>query len=235
VDHSEERDPLSLADEQRDLTRSRIRQAAMEVVARRGFDATVAEIAEVSGVSGRTIFRHFLSHDQLIAETVRDMFEACGLPRQSVDIDRWVKGIPRPVEDLNDWIEHIAVTFHTRSVSIFGAAFWDIYTPRSNNSSQVLSELDTLRHDYRVRGVSHLVDQVWRAAGGAGEAPEDLVLAFALNLSVFTTHALMVDFDQTPEQIGTLTADVLKEILWRAVAAQRSGPAVATDGDVGES
>ena len=63
----------------------------MEVVARRGFDATVAELAEVSGVSERTIFRHFMSHDQLIAETARDMFEACGLPRQSVDIDRWVQ------------------------------------------------------------------------------------------------------------------------------------------------
>ena len=40
-----------------------------------------------------------------------------------------------------------------------------------------------------------------------GEPPEDLVLAFALNFSAFTTQALMVDFDQTPSQIGVLTAD----------------------------
>jgi len=74
----------------------------MEVVARRGFDATIAEIAEVSGVSGRTIIRHYVSHDQLIAATVTDMFEACGLPRRSVDFDRWVKSLPRPADDLDD-------------------------------------------------------------------------------------------------------------------------------------
>ena len=222
MDNSQGRDPLPLPEEQRDFTRSRIRQAAMEVVGRRGFDATVAEIAEVSGVSARTIFRHFMSHDQLIAETVRDMFEACGLPRQSVDIDRWVEGIPRPVEDLDAWIEHIAVTFHTRSASIFGSAFWDIYAPPAHDASEVLSEIAVLRRDYRLRGVSYLVDLVWRTAGGTGEPPEDLVMAFALNLSVFTTNALMIDFDQTPAQVGALTSEILKMLLWHAIGLQPS-------------
>ena len=40
--------PFSLAEAQSELTRSRIKRAAMEVVARRGFDATVDEIARVS-------------------------------------------------------------------------------------------------------------------------------------------------------------------------------------------
>jgi len=194
----------------------------MEVVARRGFDATVVDIAEVSGVSERTVFRHFMSHDQLIAETVRDMFEACGLPRQSVDIDRWVEGIPHPAEDLDDWIEHIAVTFHTRSASIFGAAFWDIYAPPAGDASEILSEIAVLRRDYRLRGVSYVVDLIWRTAGGTGKPPEDLVMAFALNLSVFTTNALMVDFEQTPAQVGALTADILKMLLWHAIESQPS-------------
>ena len=203
----------------------------MAVVARRGFDATVTDIAALSGVSERTIFRHFMSHDQLIAETVRDMFEACGLPRERGDIDHWVEGIPRPLADLDDWIEHIAVTFHTRSASIFGAAFWDIYAPHGNNASKVLSELDVLRRDYRLRGATYVVDSVWRKAGGTGEPPADLVMAFALNLSVFTTNALMVDFDQTPAQIGALTAAILKMLLWRAVEAQHSEEPVTPGGD----
>jgi AcrR family transcriptional regulator len=57
VDKPQEAPPASLAEERQQLTRSRIRRAAMEVVARRGFDATVEEIAEVSGVSPRTIFQ----------------------------------------------------------------------------------------------------------------------------------------------------------------------------------
>ncbi len=194
----------------------------MEVVARRGFDATVEEIAQVSGVSPRTIFRHYETHDRLIAATVKDMFEACGLPRLVDDFESWIEGIIQSVDNLDGWIEELALIFHTRSASIFGAAFWDICAPRPN-TSDVLSEVDELRRDYRIRGMSDLVNLVWQSAGGAGTPPVDLVMAFALNLSVFTTQALMVDFERTPAQIGVLTADIIKALLWRAVEAQHSG------------
>jgi hypothetical protein len=57
------------------------------------------------------------------------------------------------------------------------------------------------------------------------------VSAFALNLSAFTTQALTVDFDQTPAQIGALTAAILKVLLVRAVEEQR-GEAIADGGSV---
>jgi hypothetical protein len=66
-----------------------------------------------------------------------------------------------------------------------------------------------------------LTTLAWRSAGGSGAPPQDLLLAFSLNLSAFTTHALIVDFDRTPAQIGTLTAQILKMLLRRAVEAQR--------------
>jgi len=119
------------------------------------------------------------------------------------------------------------VTFHTRTASIFGAAFWSIYALPRRHESAVLSEIAALRRDYRLRGMSYLVNLVWRTAGGTGDPPADLVMAFALNLSAFTTHALMIDFDQTPEQIGTLTADVLKALLRRSVKDQHSRQEVA--------
>jgi AcrR family transcriptional regulator len=219
VDKNQGSSPPSLAEEQQQLTRSRIRRAAMEVVARRGFDATVDEIAQVSGVSPRTIFRHYASHDQLIAATVKDMFEACGLPPLVGELDALIEGLPRRFDDLDALIDVMALTFHTRSASIVGAAFWDICAPRSN-ASEVLSEVDALRRDYRLRGMSFGVKLAWEAAGGVGEPPKDLVLAFALNLSMFTTQALMVDFDQTPAQIGALTAGTLKLLLRRAVERQ---------------
>ena len=201
--------PLSLAEDRRNLTRSRIRQAAMEVVARRGFDATVDEIAELSGVSPRTIFRHYLTHDRLIASTVKDMYFG------------WFEDLPLPGDDLDGWIEDLAVTVHTRTASVVGAAFWDIHAPRASES-EVLSEMDAQRRDVRVCGMQTLGKVIWRMAGGAGEPPEELVSAFALYLSAFATQALMIDFDQTPAQIGALTADILKMLLWRAIAAQTS-------------
>jgi AcrR family transcriptional regulator len=200
----------------------------MEVVARRGFDATVDEIAQLSGVSPRTIFRHYESHDRLIAETVKDMFEACGyyrsegLPRLVDDLDAWIDALPRRVDDLHGWLESVAVTIHTRTARIFGQAFWDIHSPHGK-TSVALAEVSALRRRYRLQGVGYLATLAWRTAGGNGDAPEELVLTFALNLSAFTTQALMIDFEQTPAQVGALTADILEAFLHRAVEAQTHG------------
>ncbi len=215
-----------LAEERQQLTRSRIQRAAMEVVARRGFDATVEEIAELSGVSPRTIFRHYVSHDRLIAATVKDMFDAAGrypsatLPQHVNDLDNWIEGLPQIVVDLDSWIEGLAVEIHSRSARIFGEAFWDIHR-LATTGSEALSQVAALRRELRRRGVGFLTTLAWRNAGGSGEPPEDLVLAFALNFSTFTTQALTIDFDQTPTQIGILTADILKLLLRRALEAQR--------------
>jgi len=183
----------------------------MEVVARRGFDATVDEIAQVSGVSPRTIFRHYASHDELIAATVKDMFEAG---------DRPIENLPSHSDDLDGWLEVLALTAHTRNAEILADAFWDLHAP-NRKMSEELSEVGAIRREYRRSAMRYLVTIAWQTAGGTGEPPEDLVLAFALNFSAFTTQALMVDFDQTPAQIGALTANAVKVLLQRAVEVQR--------------
>jgi AcrR family transcriptional regulator len=208
MDRSEQ-PSLSLAEEQREATRARIRRAAMEVVARRGFDATVEEIAQSSGVSPRTIFRHYASHDRLIVATVKDIFAACGRPAQEIG------------DDVDAWIESMALTIHTRNVEILGDAFWDIHSP-SSMTSEVLSEVNALRRQSRVRGVKYLTNVAWQAAGGMGTPPENLVLAFGLYFSAFTTQALTVDFNESPIQIGALTADLLKMLVTRSVQEQTS-------------
>ncbi|HEY5026524.1 MAG TPA: TetR/AcrR family transcriptional regulator [Acidimicrobiales bacterium] len=217
---------LSLAQEQRELTRDRIRKAAMEVVALRGFDATVDEIARVSHVSPRTIFRYYQSQDRLIVGTVKDMLEACARPP--------VEGLLSPTDDFDGWLEGLASTIHSRNAEILGAASWDIHGPTSNVLG-ALSELVPLRREYRLHWMSYIVSLAWRTAGGTGEPPEDLAMAFFLNFSPLTTQALMADLDRSPAQIGALTADILKMLLRRAVEAQRSaGGDVSTDADGGE-
>ena len=183
----------------------------MVVVARRGFDATVEEIARESGVSPRTIFRHYATQGSLILATVKDMFEACGR--------RPIAGLPVLEEDLDGWLDVLAVTVHTRNAEILGQAFWDLHAAHSGESHP-LAELAALRRESRRRGVSHLAIIVWSAAGGKGEPPVDLVSAFALHFSAFATQALMVDFDKTPEEIGRLSADSLKLILRRSIEEQ---------------
>jgi len=212
----------SLTEDKKLLTRDRIREAAMKVVAKRGFDATVADIAEVSGVSARTVFRHYGTHDRLILTTVKDMFDACGRGP--------VEGIPRSTEDLDGWLEGMAMAIHTRNAEIIGDAFWDIHAS-SHLTSETLAEVADLRREARLRGVRFLANRAWMAAGGTGESPEELVLAFALNFSAFTTQALMVDFDQSPAEIGLLTARILTTLLRRAVETAYSGGALSSGGE----
>jgi len=201
----------------------------MEVVARRGFDATVDEIAMVSEVSPRTIFRHYKSHDRLIIETVRDMFKAAGRipgmdsPREVEEVDAWIDGLPQKVADVDRWLEILALNVHTRMAEVFGTAFWDIYAP-PRRGSDVFLEVTELSRAYRRSGMRYMTGVAWRSAGGTGEPPEELTLAFALNLSAHATQALMVDFDQTPAEIGSLTASVLKMLLWRAIGEQPLSP-----------
>lgn len=201
----------------------------MQVVARQGFDATVDEIAFVSGVSPRTIFRHYKTHDRLIVETVRDMFKASGRipdmdsPRQVEDVANWIDRLPQQVADVDRWIEELALTVHTRMAEVFGTAFWDIYAPPRRGSDAYV-EVAELSRAYRQLGMRYMTGVAWRSAGGTGEPPEELTLAFALHLSAHTTHALMVDFDHTPAEIGSFVAKVLKMLLWRAIGEQRPGP-----------
>jgi AcrR family transcriptional regulator len=209
--------PPSLAEEQGQLTRARIRRAAIKVVARDGFNATVQEIARESGVSPRTIFRHYATQERLILATVQDMFEAVG--------QRPIEGLPAPTEDFAGWLEFLSVTIHSRNAEIIGNAFWDLHAP-DHDASEVQADVAALRRVSRIRGVHYVAALAWRTAGGEGEVPAALESAFALNFSTFATQALMIDFDQTPAQIGVLTADILMCLLRHAVEAHRAGDAV---------
>lgn len=64
--------PADLTDRRRDQTRAEIAAAAVELFARQGFDqTTMDEVAQASGVSRRTAYRHFPSKEDLVFEHPR--------------------------------------------------------------------------------------------------------------------------------------------------------------------
>jgi AcrR family transcriptional regulator len=183
----------------------------MQVVARNGFEATVQEIAEISGVSPRTIFRHYRSQSALIAATLRDMFETANRP---------IDGLPRPCDDLDGWLEGLTFALHTRGVHIFGEVIWDLLHAPGATLPAMISEIIDAQVDFRRQAVQYLTTNAWQAAGGKGQAPDSLASAFTVQLSPFTTQTLMVERGQTPAQVAALSADVLKTLLQRAVDEQ---------------
>jgi AcrR family transcriptional regulator len=199
----------------------------MRVVARHGFEATVLEIAELSGVSPRTIFRHYKSQSTLIAATVQDMFEAANRP---------IDGLPQPSDDLDGWLEGLTLALHTRGVQIFGEVIWDLLHAPGAGLPAAISEIIEAQVDFRRHAIQHFTKIAWQAAGGKGQAPDSLASAFTVQLSPFTTITLMLERDQTPAQVAALSADVLKTFLQRAVGEQhRVQPQIAGAASAGET
>ncbi len=157
----------SLAAEKRQLTERRIRRAAMEVMALRGFSATVDEIADSAGVSSRTIYRYFATHDQLIAAGIEEGLQAAGQP---------IPGSPSVGDDFDGWLERIALEAHTKNATVVGAAFWDVLGPAPSESKEIEAARALRRPDQDEVDeptLGHRVDRRRRsgrsAAGGGDE------------------------------------------------------------------
>lgn len=106
----------TLAEEARARARARILSAALELLARRGFDTTVDEIAAAAGVSRRTVFRHFDSQAQLLAAASVEVARA---------VEASMPAPPAPGTELDAWLLDTLVTFHRLQARVIGEAFWD--------------------------------------------------------------------------------------------------------------
>src|SRR4051794_6666184 len=106
---------LSLADEQRDVARTRIARAAREVLARRGLSATVDDVAAAADVSRRTVFRHFSTRERLFAAAIRD-----GLRSYSQQLPDVVDGAR-----VDEWLLDLLVAAH-RLNAHNGRVYWEL-------------------------------------------------------------------------------------------------------------
>ncbi|MGA8726941.1 MAG: TetR/AcrR family transcriptional regulator [Acidimicrobiales bacterium] len=206
----EDSEVSSLADEKHQLTEERIRQATLAAMALHGFSATVDEVAELAGISPRTVYRHFATHDQLIAAGIREGLKAAGRP---------APGSPSVDDDLDAWLADIAFEAHTKNATTVGAAFWDVLGP-APSASREIEEARALRRPTRMQWMNHLSAIAWSAAGGEGQPPPSVVATFALALSVVTFHALAADFDYGVEETARFGAAMIKDRLAAAVEAQ---------------
>jgi AcrR family transcriptional regulator len=177
-----------------------------------GLSATVDEIAASAGVSPRTIFRHFNTHDQLIADAVQQMYR---------DLWQPVEGLPDPDADLEGFISTLATMSHTRNSRMLGRAFWDLMSPRADTPPAIAEGL-AARGESRRKWMGRITEQAWRSAGGVGAPPDPVVEAFWLHFSAFAAASYAADFHHTPEEAAESTTAILLALLRGAVAAQRA-------------
>jgi len=186
--------------------RERILRAARTVLARCGLDTTIDEVAEVAGVSRRTVFRHFETRDRLLAAAVRDGIRSYGehlVPEATTD-------------DLERWLLDALVTAH-RLNARHGRIYWELAGPGPALEGEI-ADVAAERRAGRIALVRRFSGTLWRAAGGEGIPPPWLADACAVQLSAFATHALAGDFGRNPDEIGRVCAQTLAAAARAAVA-----------------
>lgn len=196
--------PLTLADEQRSLVRTRILRAARRVLAERGLDARVEDVATAAGVSRRTVFRHFPARDVLVAAAV------------AASIHSYGEHIPRPPKDgdVRQWLRDVLVAAH-RLNARNGRIYWDLALQPDLDGA--LGEMSAQRRDARRAFVDDLTRTAWKLAGGRRRPPAWLADAFAVHLSAFTTQSLGGDFGRSPEEVAEIGARVLSAAVTAAL------------------
>ena len=192
----------TLGEETRAVIRARIVQGAATALAAGGFDTTVEDIAAAAGVGRRTVFRHFATHDEVLAAAVAEMID---------NYERLMPGPPVPGADLETWLRETAVTFHDLNARLMGRAFWDLNVERPG-----ISPVDRDRR--RVGYATQIARYAWHAAGGAGRPPSWVVDAFALQVSGFATNCLT---GYSAEKAGRVSARILSAVLATALAEEQ--------------
>jgi AcrR family transcriptional regulator len=198
----------SLAEERRELARSRILEAALEVFSRLGPAATMDEIAEQAGVARRTLFRYFPTKDGLAAATFGPVLEGTRERLQR-----------RGEEPLEEWLVR-AVTVAYRVNAAGGPGLLQFATVQ-NGHSELDRIVDDLLNRRREMG-SQFAAEAWRTAGGSGKPPAWLVQIFVVSLSAFTTTAMRTLASLDYEHAAQVTARGLLAIVTHAVADEQS-------------
>jgi AcrR family transcriptional regulator len=196
----------SLADEQRDVARSRILRAARGVLADRGLAATVDDVAEAAGVNRRTVFRHFATRDGLFAAAIKEGVRSYALR------------IPAPPEDddLRAWLLDLLFVVHRLNAGN-GRIYWELAALEPDDLPAELAQAAAERRESRKLFAVGVTSRMWQARGGRGDPPVWLVDAVAIHLSGFTTQSLTGDFGRTPDEVAQVSAQVLEAALGAAL------------------
>lgn len=194
--------PTTVAEAKRQATVEHILLLARRSVLQNGLDVTMDQLAEVTGVSRRTLFRLFESREKLVGAA----FEAgmSGYLRQLP---------PYHGADPDNWLRETCATAH-RMNSTIGPGFFELASRRDLPADLAAAERRR-RHDFR-GAMADITATLWRAAGGAGEPPAALNTTVTAHLSPYFTAALVVDADRDWQS----AADLAYRAISTAVAAE---------------
>jgi AcrR family transcriptional regulator len=185
---------VAVGDAKRRATVDQLVVAARLLLLERGLDVTMDDVARAAGVSRRTVFRHFTSREQLLADALESGMQRYGelLPAFDGDWHRWL-------HELCQAIHHVQSTY--------GAGYWELVTRR--DLPPVLAAVERSRAERRGAAMRHIAEQLWQHAGGTTAVPRVVAATVAAHLSARFTAAVIVDGEQSWEVAAELAEDAI--------------------------
>ncbi len=168
----------TLADAKRQATVDQILVATMQLVMDRGLDITMDEIAEAVGVGRRTLFRHFDTRENLLAQAVEG------------GVQRYGEHLPPFEGEWRTWLRALCDAAH-RMQSAYGPGYWEL-TSRSDLAADIAA-VEERRRTRRKTMMTRVANKLWREAGGSDAAPDHVRASVGAHLSARFTAAVTVD------------------------------------------
>ncbi len=194
--------------------RLRVLRAALPLVADRGLQVSMDDLADAAGVGRRSLFRHFESRDALLASAL-----TMAMQRYDDHVERSLNAD----EPLDSWLAHVVAQSH-RAHRDAGRGLWQLAAADDDDLPGPLAEANRRRRAARARWTESVARAAWRRAGGAGRCPASVVDAFALAMSSFATRSLLTDLDRDPSAVSRHTAAHLALLVDHEVGARRGLP-----------
>ena len=187
----------------RDFVRSQALRSTRALLAAHGLSLTMDQIAGGSGISRRSLFRHFDSRDALVRaalEAALDEYEEALTSASSVD------------GELDEWLVNVLSYTHRSHLSA-GLAIWQLSSTADDNLPPYLVETTRRRRSMRRRLTDKLAAQAWELAGGTGEPPDIVTEVMAMTVSSCTTHSLVRDLEQPTDEAARLNAAIIRTVV----------------------
>ena len=211
-----EQDLESLLDDPKALPRLKLLRATMRLIADRGLDVTMDEIAEAAGINRRTLFRQVESRDVLLADALLSLMDW-----YETQIER-AAPTDQPLEE---WITALALQM-MEIHRVAGLGYWQLAATPDDRLPPELAAVNARRRRDRRANSPLTARAIWKRAGGTGQCPRVVLDAVAMSLSSFATRSMVEDFGRDIKPLASSVGTLLATLVESEVDAQtrRSEP-----------
>lgn len=197
-----------LLDNPKSLVRLRVLRATRPLLAERGLSVSMEDIAEAAGVSRRSLFRHFNSRDELVAEALESVIQI------------YQEGLGDALSgerNLDEWLTEVVSTLY-RAHRDAGRGMWELTSATDAQLAPPLAAVNRERRATRRQLTGAIARAAWRHGGGRGRCPTVVIDTVALVISTFVVRSMLDDYDVTFDRLVSCAVATLGGVIREQLA-----------------